>query len=211
MAAALNKAGRTKSGPDGAGANEAAAHVAGPNVAGSGKSAARDEEAGEAERRALRLEEIEAARRILEAEEHGAPDRADRPEPATARRAERPADAADNVLHLRQGQRAGDPLVDYIALWMALEVFHDNCRLTEEGWSFLCDHLQRPLELRLLERRPSTLAGALKALTMASYIMENLEDTNDQQGGAWYRRLRLHLVNAARDTLRQQVESPGDL
>ena len=79
-------------------------------------------------------------------------------------------------------------------MWMALEVFHERCKLTEEGWTFLCEQLQRPLELRLIGRRPTTSEGAVRALNMATFIMENMCE-ND----AWYQRLRLHLVKAARD------------
>ena len=116
----------------------------------------------------------------------------------------------DNVLDLGRGhrERGGDPIIDYVAIWMALEVFHDNCKLTEEGWSFLTEHLQRPIELRLIERRPMTCAGALKALNLASYIMENLENADGAESdGAWYRRLRLHLVKSARDHLRDRLEA----
>ncbi|MCB1972309.1 MAG: hypothetical protein H6851_17310 [Geminicoccaceae bacterium] len=116
----------------------------------------------------------------------------------------------DNVLELARTHRdrGGDPVIDYVAVWMALEVFHDNCRLTEEGWSFLTEHLQRPIELRLMERKPATYAGALKALNLASYIMENLEQSEGPESdGAWYRRLRLHLVKSARDLLRDRLEA----
>ena len=56
-------------------------------------------------------------------------------------------------------ERLGDPVADYVALWLALDVFHERGRLTEEGWTFLTEHLQRPLELRLLERAPATIDG----------------------------------------------------
>ena len=130
--------------------------------------------------------------------------------PEATQRGKTGEDDLDNVLELRRRDRdlTGDPIVDYVAIWMALEVFHGNCRLTEEGWSFLGEHLQRPIELRLMERKPLTFTGALKALSMASYIMENLEQGDTQEGdGAWYRRLRLHLVNAARDLLRERLDA----
>lgn len=100
---------------------------------------------------------------------------------------------------------SGDPVSDYVAMWMALEVFHERSKLTEEGWTFLSEHLQRPLELRLLERRPSTMDGAMRALTLASYVMENLEQTGNEGERAWYRRLRFHLVTAVRDFLRERL------
>ena len=122
---------------------------------------------------------------------------------------EEPRAETPKVLELRRRdrERLGDPVADYVAIWTALEVFHDNCRLTEEGWSFLSEQLQRPIELRLLERTPTSLLGAHKALGMASYIMDNLEQGGGQEeDGAWYRRLRTHLVTGARDLLREHVE-----
>lgn len=111
----------------------------------------------------------------------------------------------DKVVTMRAGRRLGDPLSDYIDLWLALERFHERASLTEDGWKCLTEDLQRPLELRLAERRPATIDGALKALELARYLMENL-DTPDGDGaghstdlgsGAWYRRLRNHLVDSA--------------
>ena len=105
---------------------------------------------------------------------------------------------------------SGDPVSDYVAMWMALEVFHERSKLTDEGWAFLSEHLQRPLELRLLERRPLTLDGAMRALTLASYLMENLDQSGNDGERAWYRRLRHHLVTAARDSLRERLGADAD-
>lgn len=103
----------------------------------------------------------------------------------------------DNVVSMRAGRPMGDPLADYIDLWMALERFHERATLTEEGWSCLTEELQRPLELRLAERRPATTGGALKALKMARYLMDNLDGPDTGESGDWYRRLRNHLVESA--------------
>lgn len=122
--------------------------------------------------------------------------------------------ARQTVEELRTAEMAqrpsGDPVSDYVAMWMALEVFHERSKLTEEGWTFLSEHLQRPLELRLLERRPMTLDGAMRALTLASYLMENLDQSGNDGERAWYRRLRHHLVTAARDSLRERLGAEGD-
>ena len=106
----------------------------------------------------------------------------------------------------------GDPLTDYVKLWMSLERVHQTERLTEEGWIYLNDRMQRPIEMRILERRPQTVAGAIAALDLATYIIESLESEATQTGGGqatgpasdaiWYRRLRQHLVSSARDYLR---------
>lgn len=107
----------------------------------------------------------------------------------------------DNVVNMRTGRVLGDPLSDYIELWMALERFHERATLTEEGWNCLTEELQRPLELRLIERRPATTGGALKALEMARYLMDNLDTSDAGESGDWYRRLRNHLVAGAHDAL----------
>jgi hypothetical protein len=113
------------------------------------------------------------------------------------------ADRDDNkVVSMRAGRALGDPLADYIDLWMALERFHERATLTEEGWSCLTEELQRPLELRLAERRPATTGGALKALEMARYLMDNLDSPDAGESGDWYRRLRNHLVESAHEALR---------
>jgi hypothetical protein len=103
----------------------------------------------------------------------------------------------DNVVAMRAGRRLGDPLADYIDLWFALERFHERASLTEDGWRCLTEDLQRPLELRLAERRPVTVEGALKALELARYLMENLDSSDNGGSGDWYRRLRNHLVESA--------------
>lgn len=97
--------------------------------------------------------------------------------------------------------RLGDPLADFVDLWLALERFHERAALTEEGWHCLTEQLQRPLELRLLERRPATVTGALKALEMARYLMDNLDSPDCGESGDWYRRLRNHLVEEAHQAL----------
>ena len=102
-----------------------------------------------------------------------------------------------NVVAMHTGRRLGDPLADYIDLWMALERFHERASLTEDGWRCLTEDLQRPLELRLAERRPVTVEGALKALGLARYLMENLDAADNGGSGDWYRRLRNHLVESA--------------
>jgi hypothetical protein len=102
-----------------------------------------------------------------------------------------------NVVTMHTGRRLGDPLADYIDLWMALERFHERASLTEDGWRCLTEDLQRPLELRLAERRPVTVEGALKALGLARYLMENLDAADNGGSGDWYRRLRNHLVESA--------------
>ncbi|MCS6780228.1 MAG: hypothetical protein NZ555_11065 [Geminicoccaceae bacterium] len=101
----------------------------------------------------------------------------------------------------------GDPVADYVAMWLALDLFHERGRLTEEGWGFLVEHLQRPLELRLLERTPVTLDGAMRALTMASHIMDHLDQWGSDGQRAWYRRLRNHLVRGARDCLERRLHA----
>lgn len=116
----------------------------------------------------------------------------------------------DTVVTMRANRRFGDPLSDYIDLWLALERFHERASLTEDGWKCLTEDLQRPLELRLAERRPATIDGALKALELARYLMENLDapDGNgagqgtDVGSGDWYRRLRNHLVDSAYQALK---------
>lgn len=110
------------------------------------------------------------------------------------------------VHELPRGTPAGDPVADYVAMWLALELFHSSRRLTPEGWAFLTEQLQRPLELRLLEREPRSVEGALKALRMASHIMANL-DVGDTPEAAWYRRLRQHLLDSARSCLERLLES----
>jgi len=113
------------------------------------------------------------------------------------------ADGHDNkVVSMRAGRPLGDPLADYVDLWMALERFHERATLTEEGWGCLTEELQRPLELRLAERRPATTGGALKALEMARYLMDNLDTPDSGDSGDWYRRLRNHLVESAHEALR---------
>ena len=107
----------------------------------------------------------------------------------------------DKVVAMRAGRRLGDPLADYIDLWFALERFHERASLTEDGWRCLTEDLQRPLELRLAERRPVTVDGALKALGLARYPMENLYSSDNGGSGDWYRRLRNHLVESAHLTL----------
>jgi hypothetical protein len=97
----------------------------------------------------------------------------------------------------RPGRELGDPLADYVELWLMLESFHERASLTEDGWRCLTEDLQRPLELRLVERRPATVRGALKALEMARYLMENLDVAESSESGDWYRRLRNHLVESA--------------
>ena len=109
------------------------------------------------------------------------------------------------VVWLDDPASQGDPVCDYVALWMEMESFHQNRRLTEEGWAFLGDHLQRPIEMRLLERQPVTLNGALAALEMAAHLMESLDYDAPQNDAAWYRRLRLHLVKSARGVIRDQA------
>ncbi len=109
----------------------------------------------------------------------------------------------DNVVAMRAGTRLGDPLADYIDLWMALERFHERASLTEDGWRCLTEDLQRPLELRLAERRPVTVDGALKALELARYLMENLDAAENGGSGDWYRRLRNHLVESAHVALKR--------
>ena len=108
----------------------------------------------------------------------------------------------DNVVAMRAGRRLGDPLADYIDLWLALERFHERASLTEDGWRCLTEDLQRPLELRLAERRPVTVDGALKALELARYLMENLDSSDNGGSGDWYRRLRNHLVESAHVALK---------
>lgn len=111
----------------------------------------------------------------------------------------------DKVVTMRASRRLGNLLSDYIDLWLALELFHERASLTEDGWKCLTEGLQRPLELRLAERRPATIDGALKALELARYLMENLDAPDgdgaghgsDLGSGAWYRRLRNHLVDSA--------------
>lgn len=110
------------------------------------------------------------------------------------------------VHELPRNTAAGDPVADYVAMWLALELFHSSRRLTPEGWAFLTEQLQRPLELRLLEREPRSTEGALKALRMASHIMANL-DSGDTPEAAWYRRLRQHLIDSARNCLERLLES----
>lgn len=121
----------------------------------------------------------------------------------------------ERVVHIEDREAAtGDPIADYVSIWMALEVFHEECRLTEEGWVFLCEQLQRPLELRLIERQPLSNEGAVRALNMATFIMENMPESDP-----WYQRLRLHLVRSARDylksnefkTTRTQVAGAADV
>ena len=127
----------------------------------------------------------------------------------------------DKVVTMRAGRRLGDPLSDYIDLWLALERFHERASLTEDGWKCLTEDLQRPLELRLAERRPATLEGALKALELARYLMANLDSPDgssagngtDVGSGDWYRRLRNHLVDSAYQALKggllpQRPEQP---
>jgi hypothetical protein len=103
----------------------------------------------------------------------------------------------NNVVAMHTGRRLGDPLADYIDLWMALEQFHERASLTEDGWRCLTEDLQRPLELRLAERRPVTVEGALKALGLARYLMENLDAADNGGSGDWYRCLRNHLAESA--------------
>lgn len=109
---------------------------------------------------------------------------------------------------MRAGRELGDPLADYVELWQALERFHERASLTEDGWRCLTEDLQRPLELRLSERRPVTVRGALKALEMARYLMENLDVAENGESGDWYRRLRNHLVEGAHLALEAGLE-PG--
>lgn len=109
---------------------------------------------------------------------------------------------------MRDGRLLGDPLADYVELWLALERFHERASLTEDGWRCLTEDLQRPLELRLSERRPATVRGALKALEMARYLMENLDMAENGESGDWYRRLRNHLVEGAHLALEAGLE-PG--
>lgn len=108
----------------------------------------------------------------------------------------------DNVVAMHAGRRLGDPLADYIDLWFALERFHERASLTEDGWRCLTEDLQRPLELRLAERRPATVDGALKALELARYLMENLDSSDNGGSGDWYRRLRNQLVESAHVALK---------
>lgn len=110
-----------------------------------------------------------------------------------------------NVVAMHTGRRLGDPLADYIDLWMALERFHERASLTEDGWRCLTEDLQRPLELRLAERRPVTVEGALKALGLARYLMENLDAADNGGSGDWYRRLRNHLVESAHVALEDSL------
>ena len=107
---------------------------------------------------------------------------------------------------MRDERALGDPLADYIELWQALERFHERASLTEDGWRCLTEDLQRPLELRLSERRPATVRGALKALEMARYLMENLDVAENGESGDWYRRLRNHLVEGAHLALEAGLE-----
>ena len=111
----------------------------------------------------------------------------------------------DNVVAMHTGRRLGDPLADYIDLWMALERFHERASLTEDGWRCLTEDLQRPLELRLAERRPVTVEGALKALGLARYLMENLDAADNGGSGDWYRRLRNHLIESAHVALESSL------
>ncbi len=129
------------------------------------------------------------------------------PEPGAARRPDNLVLAPDLALAgtaasgeglaSRPGCELGDPLADYVELWLTLESFHERASLTEDGWRCLTEDLQRPLELRLAERRPATVKGALKALEMARYLMENLDLAENDELGEWYRRLRNHLVESA--------------
>ena len=43
----------------------------------------------------------------------------------------------DKVVTIRAGRRLGNPLSDYIDLWMTLERFHERASLTEDGWKCL--------------------------------------------------------------------------
>lgn len=104
-------------------------------------------------------------------------------------------------------ERLGDPVADYVALWLALDVFHERGRLTEEGWTFLVEHLQRPLELRLLERAPSTVEGAMRALALASHLVSCVDGMVSPGERAWYQRLRDHLLTSARATLERRLLS----
>jgi hypothetical protein len=110
---------------------------------------------------------------------------------------------------MRDGRVLGDPLADYVELWLTLESFHERASLTEDGWRCLTEDLQRPLELRLSERRPATVRGALKALEMARYLMENLDVVENGESGDWYRRLRNHLVEGAHLALEAGLEEHG--
>lgn len=102
-------------------------------------------------------------------------------------------------------ERLGDPVADYVAMWLALDVFHERGRLTEEGWSFLVEHLQRPLELRLLERAPATVDGAMRALALASHLVRCVDGIVSPGERAWYQRLRDHLLTSARATLERRL------
>lgn len=115
----------------------------------------------------------------------------------------------ERVLHVRidtsEGEGcSGDPIADYVAIWMELDAFHQSRRLTEEGWSFLADRLQRPIEMRLLERKPVTVHGALAALELAAYVIDQFEGPDSAGDRAWYRRLRQHMLQAAREFLSTQ-------
>lgn len=118
-------------------------------------------------------------------------------------------EAVENVVAMRAARRLGDPLADYVDLWFALERFHERASLTEDGWACLTEDLQRPLELRLAERRPATVDGALKALELARYLMANLDSPDHGGSGDWYRRLRNHLVDSAHEALKGGLLAPS--
>lgn len=117
----------------------------------------------------------------------------------------RPRPVPEDAGASRTVERLGDPVADYVALWLALDVFHERGRLTEEGWTFLVEHLQRPLELRLLERAPATVEGALRALALANHLLGCVDGMAAPGERAWYQRLRDHLLATARATLERRL------
>lgn len=109
--------------------------------------------------------------------------------------------APPSIEHPAGSPTVADPIADYVRLWQHLEQIHHEYSLTEEGWSFLTDHLQRPIEMRLMDRRPKTLSGVAACLEMASGIVDQFEREGVNADVAWYRRLLKHLIESAQQTI----------
>lgn len=92
----------------------------------------------------------------------------------------------------------GDPLADYVSLWMELDRLHTSRRMTTEGWTYLSHQLQKPIEAHLMECRPVNTQGALAALEMADYVMGNCCGEGLNCENAWHLQLCQQLIRSVR-------------
>lgn len=87
---------------------------------------------------------------------------------------------------------------------MALEVFHDRKTMDSESWHFLSEHLQRPIEEKLMGLSPKSSEGTVRLLNMVMHLQTHVQPFADDRNSAqWYDRLVYRLIKNARDGVRK--------